>query len=271
MYYERFTEGTREWVFEEFLTWFDDENSKNRAFVISGLAGMGKSVVAAAICKKFAEHVAACHFFQYNNSKYNNPKFFLQSVAWQVSQVFPAYKKTLIDKLSGNLGQSLNDMNIQALFSTLFKEPLSDVAGPGKPILIVLDALDESANNERGELVHLISNHLHKLPSYIRFVITTRPEKSLIDRLEKLNPLYIRGDDPRNLHDLKIVLQKRILKASPSKAELIDRLAEKSDGLMLYSFFLSEIYNDDPSTFAVDNLPNGIGEHYEGFFRRLES
>ena len=68
LYYERFTEGTREWVFEEFFTWFDGENSKNRAFVISGLAGMGKFVVAAAICKKFAEHVAACHFFQYNNS-----------------------------------------------------------------------------------------------------------------------------------------------------------------------------------------------------------
>ena len=271
LYYERFTEGTREWVFKEFLTWFDDENSKNRAFVISGLAGMGKSVVAAAICKKFAEHVTACHFFQYNNSKYNNPKFFLQSVAWQVSQVFPAYNKTLIDKLSGNLGQSLNDMNTQALFSTLFKEPLSDVDGPGKPILIVLDALDESADNERDELVHLISHHLHKLPSYIRFVITTRPEKSLINRLEKLNPLYIKGDDPRNVDDLKMVLRERILEASPSKAELIDRLAEKSDGLMLYSFFLSEIYNDDPSTFAVDNLPNGIGEHYEGFFRRLES
>ena len=271
LYYERFTEGTREWVFEEFLTWFDDENSENRAFVISGLAGMGKSVVAAAMCKKFAEHVAACQFFQYNNSKYNNPKFFLQSVAWQVSQVFPAYKKALIDKLSGNLGQSLNDMNIQRLFSTLFKEPLSDVDGPDKPILIVLDALDESADNERDELVHLISHHLHKLPSYIRFVITTRPEKSLIDRLEKLNPLYIRGDDPRNVDDLKMVLQERILEASPSKAELIDRLAEKSDGLMLYSFFLSEIYNDDPSTFAVDNLPSGIGEQYEGFFRRLES
>ena len=271
LYYERFTEGTREWVFEEFLTWFDDENSKNRAFVISGLAGMGKSVVAAAMCKKFAKHVAACHFFQYNNNKYNSPKIFLQSVAWQVSQVFPVYKQTLIDKLSGNLGQSLNDMNIQALFSTLFKEALSDVDGPGKPILIVLDALDESADNQRDELFHLISHHLHKLPSYIRFVITTRPQKSLIDRLEKLNPLYIRSDDPRNLHDLKIVLRERILETSPNTAELIDRLAEKSDGLMLYSFFLSEIYNDDPSTFTVDNLPNGIGEHYEGFFRRLES
>ena len=271
LYYERFTEGTREWVFEEFLTWFDDENSENRAFVISGLAGMGKSVIAAAICKKFAKHVAACHFFQYNNSKYNNPKFFLQSVAWQVSQVFPAYKKTLIDKLSGNLGQSLNDMNIQGLFSTLFKEPLSDVDGPGKPVLIVLDALDESVKSEKDELVHLISNHLHKLPSYVRFVITTRPEKSLIDRLEKLNPLYIRGDDPRNVYDLKIVLEERIVEASPNKAEVIDGLAEKSDGLMLYAFFLSEIYNDNPSTFAVDNLPNGVGEHYEDYFRRLES
>ena len=271
LYYERFTEGTREWVFEEFLTWFADENSKNRAFVISGLAGMGKSVVAAAMCKKFAEHVAACHFFQYNNSKYNNPKFFLESVAWQVSQVFPAYKKALIHKLSGNLGQSLNDMNIQGLFSTLFKEPLSDVDGPGKPVLLVLDALDESADNERDELVHLISNHLHKLPSYIRFVITTRPEKNLIDRLEKLNPLYIRGDDPRNLHDLKMVLHERILEASPSKAEVIDRLAEKSDGLMLYAFFLTEVYNDKSSKFSIDNLPNGIEEHYDGYFRRLES
>ena len=271
LYYERFTEGTREWVFEDFLTWFDDENSKNRAFVISGLAGMGKSVIAAAMCKNFAEHVVACHFFQYNDSKYNNPKIFLQSLAWQVCKYLPAYKEAIVNVLSGKLAQCLDNMNVEGLFSTLFKEPLSDVDGPGKPILIVLDALDESADNERDELVHLISHHLHKLPSYIRFLITTRPEKSLIDRLEKLNPLYIRGDDPRNLHDLKMVFEERILEASSSKAELIDRLAEKSDGLMLYSFFLSEIYNDDPSIFAVDNLPNGIGEHYQGFFRRLES
>ena len=137
--------------------------------------------------------------------------------------------------------------------------------------MIVLDALDESADNEREELAHLISNHLHKLPSYIRFVITTRPEKNLIHRLEKLNPLYIRGDDPRNLHDLKMVLQKGILGTSPSKAELVDKLAEKSDGLMLYAFFLTEVYNDKSSKFCIDNLPNGIEEHYEGYFRRLES
>jgi hypothetical protein len=270
LYYEKFTEGTREWVFEQFLIWFNDETSKNRAFVISGLAGMGKSVFAAAVCKRFAEHVGASHFFQYNNSQYNNSNILLQSLAWQLCQVVPAYKETLIQKLSGNLAQSLNNANIEGLFSILFKEPFSGIADPGKRILIVLDAVDESEYHGRHELANLISNHLHTLPSYIRFLITTRPEKNLIDKFKQLNPLYIEGNDERNLSDLKLVLQERISEASARTTDLIDNLAEKSDGLMLYAFFLSEIYNEESSMFSIDCLPQGIGEYYERYFRRLE-
>ena len=270
LYYEKFTEGTREWVFEQFFIWFNDETSKNRAFVISGLAGMGKSVIAAAICKRFAEHVGASHFFQYNNSQYNNSNILLQSLAWQLCQVVPAYKEALIQKLSGNLGQSLNNANSEGLFSILFKEPFSGIADPGKRILIVLDAVDESEYHGRHKLANLISNHLHTLPSYIRFLITTRPEKNLIDKFKQLNPLYIEPNDERNLFDLKLVLQERISEASARAADLIDNLAEKSDGLMLYAFFLSEIYNEESSMFTIDNLPQGIGEYYERYFRRLE-
>ena len=270
LHYEKFTEGTREWIFEQFLTWFNDETSRNRAFVISGLAGMGKSVIAAAICKRFAEHVGASHFFQYNNSQYNNSNILLQSLAWQLCQVVPAYKEALIQKLSGNLGQSLNNTNSEGLFSILFKEPFSGIADPGKRILVVLDAVDESEYYGRNELANLISNHLHTLPSYIRFLITTRPEKNLIDKFKQLNPLYIEPNDERNLFDLKLVLQERISEASARTADLIANLAEKSDGLMLYAFFLSEIYNEESSMFTIDNLPQGIGEYYERYFRRLE-
>ncbi len=168
---------------------------------------MGKSVIAAVICKRFAKHIGASHFFQYNNSQYNNPNILLQSLAWQVSQVVPAYKEALIKKLSGQLGQSFTSMNIEALFSVLFKEPFSTIVDPGKRILIVLDAVDESENDGRHELANLISNHLHKLPSYIRFLITTRPEKDLIDKFRELNPLFIEGSDERNLSDLKLNLQ----------------------------------------------------------------
>ena len=65
------TTGSREWVLEQVFTWFNKATSENRAFVISDLPGMGKSVIAAVICKRFAEHVGASHFFKYNDSQYN--------------------------------------------------------------------------------------------------------------------------------------------------------------------------------------------------------
>jgi hypothetical protein len=130
--------------------------------------------------------------------------------------------------------------------------------------------VDESEYHGRHELANLISNHLHTLPSYIRFLITTRPEKNLIDKFKQLNPLYIEGNDERNLSDLKLVLQERISEASARTVDLIANLAEKSDGLMLYAFFLSEIYNEESSMFSIDCLPQGIGECYERYFRRLE-
>ena len=130
--------------------------------------------------------------------------------------------------------------------------------------------MDESDNDGRHELANLISNHLHKLPSNIRFLITTRPEKNLIDRFRQLNPLFIEGNDERNLSDLKLVLQQRISGANSLAADFLDSLAERCDGLMLYASFLSEIYNNDPSAFCIDSLPKGIEEHYERYFRRLE-
>ncbi|XP_046857178.1 uncharacterized protein LOC124450590 [Xenia sp. Carnegie-2017] len=39
-HFEKFLEGTREWVFDEFLDWFEDDSSQNRAFIISAVAGM---------------------------------------------------------------------------------------------------------------------------------------------------------------------------------------------------------------------------------------
>ena len=134
--------------------------------------------------------------------------------------------------------------------------------------MIVLDAVDESEYNERQDFVNLISSHLHKLPSYIRFVITTRPVQCLLDRFVKLNPLYIKPDNEENLNDLKLVLWEKI--QSPVSADLIDNLARKSQGLMLYAFFLTEIFQGDYSKCEMGSLPKGIEEHYENYFQRLE-
>ena len=275
LYCEKYTPGTREWVFDQVLTWFKDETSTNRAFVISGVAGMGKSIIAAVICKRFVEHVGASHFFQYNNSQYNNPHFFLQSLARQLCRVLPSYQDALIRKLSGKLGQSLSDMNVETLFSILFKEPFSGIANPQKPILVVLDAVDESEYYERSELANLISSHLHKLPSHIRFLITTRPERCFLEKLKKLNPMELKANDERNMNDVKLVVQERTLSINPPPpAVFINSLVERSDGLMLLAHLLSEMSKDykDCSTIlsVVDSLPKGVEGYYVNYFQRLE-
>ena len=192
------------WVFDRVSTWLNNKSS-NRALIISGPAGMGKSTIAAVICKRFPENFAACHFVQYNNSRYNNSKFLLQSLAFQLCNVFPKYKEELTAKLSSCKGQMLNDMNIEGLFSLLFKEPfIKCICDQCTPFLIVIGALDESRQEHRYELVDLITTHFHKLPSYIRFLITTRPEKDIALKFQALNPILLESDEERNLNDLRV-------------------------------------------------------------------
>ena len=264
------TTGSREWVLEQVYTWFNEITSENRAFVISDHAGMGKSVIAAVICKRFAKHVGASHFFKYNDSQYNNPKFFLQSVSWQLCKGIPAYKEALIQKLSGNLGNPLNDMNIQGLFSVLFKEPFSSILDPGKRILIVLDAVDESEYRRRNELAELISNRFHELPSYLRFLITSRPQDNLVFAFRELKPLSMQANDKENLSDIKIVLQDKIPSSNRSAPDFINSLAQKSDGSMLYAYILTEWYKHNSSVFLIDSLPRNVEGYFKICFERLE-
>ena len=264
------TTGSREWVLEKVLSWFNETTSENRAFVISDHAGMGKSVITAVICKRFAELVGASHFFKYNDDQYNNPNFFLQSVAWQLCKVIPAYNEALIEKLSGNLGNPLNDMNIQGLFSILFKEPFSGISDPGKRILIVLDAVDESEYKGRDELAELISNRFHELPSYLRFLITTRPEKNLVFAFRRLNPLSLQANNKENLNDIKLVLQDKIPSSSHPTPDFINSLAQKCDGSMLHAFVLTEMYKENISIHTIETLPGNVEEYYAGCFKRLE-
>ena len=272
--HENYTEGTREWVFQEVSTWLNDTTSDNRAFIISNQAGMGKSTIAAVSCKRFPKKFAACHFFQYNNSRYNNPKIFLQSLACQLSNVIPEYKQNLTSKLSGKKGKKLQDQNIEGMFSTLFKEPFTNIPDPGKYFLIVIDALDECRKEERYELVDLIGKHFHKFPKFIKFLITTRSEQDIANKFHELNPLFLQPDDERNLTDLRIFFEEKLkttTKENVSRKDIIEVLVGKSEGLMLYASFLCKLSEDGFMKKHIESLPKGIEEVYESYFNRLES
>ena len=159
-YAERFQEGTREWVFDRVQNWLYERSSQNRVMVISGNAGMGKSVIAAVTCKRMQEagRLSGSHFCQYNNVRYCKPQLMIQSLACHLSRAMPEYKQALVEQLSRNLGTDLNNMGVEELFALLFKEPLSAVGDPGRNMLMVIDGLDESEYQGRNELLDVVAN-----------------------------------------------------------------------------------------------------------------
>ena len=171
---QRFQEGTREWIFKRVEDWLDDRTSLNRVMVISGNAGIGKSVISAVMCKRMqqAGRLSGSHFCQHNNVLYRKPQLMLQSLASQLSDTLPEYNKSLVEQLSRNLGPvELNSMGVEELFALLFKEPLNRVRDPGRNVLMVIDGLDESEYQGRNELLDVIANQFFRLPQWIRFFV----------------------------------------------------------------------------------------------------
>ena len=276
---QRFQEDTREWVFSKVQNWLDDRNSQNRVMVICGNAGMGKSVISAVVCKKMqvAGRLCGSHFIQHNNVRYRKPQLMLQSLACHMCHALPEFKLALIEQLSRNTGKDLNDMGVEELFAFLLKEPLSSVEDPGRNMLLVIDGLDESDYHDRNELLEIIANHFGKLPMWIRFLVTSRPERNIAKTLRHLQPFQLEAEDEQNQNDIKRFIGKKLecMPEAENTNDIVENLVEKSEGLMLYAYFLLLYIEENPSVLKQGdekgNLPLGISSVYHRYFKRLES
>ena len=275
----KFQEGTREWIFKSIEDWLDDQASPHRVMVISGNPGMGKTVISAVVSQRMqkAGRLAGSHFCQHNNSRYRDPRLMLQSLACHLCQAMPSYKDTLEEQLSRNLGKDLNNMGVEELFALLFKEPLSTVQDPGRNILIVIDGLDESEYQGRNELLHVISNHFSMLPVWIRILITTRPERSIIDALRHLEPIELEQKQEENLNDIQTLFENQLSNkiGEEHKDVLLKELVKKSEGLFIYAYFIVDFIQKNVSILTPDQLesvlPSGISSVYLSYFKRLEN
>ena len=275
----KFQEGTREWIFKSIEDWLDDQSSPHRVMVISGNPGMGKTVVSAVVSQRMqsAGRLSGSHFCQHDNSRYRDPRLMLQSLACHLCQAIPNYKDALVEKLSGNLGKDLNNMNVKELFALLFKEPLSTVQYPGRNTLIVIDGLDESEYQGHNELLHVISNHFSMLPVWIRILITTRPERSIIDALRHLEPIELEQKQEENLNDIRTLFEIQLSQkiGEEHKDIILKELVKKSEGLFIYAFFIVDFIQKNVSILTPHQLqsvlPSGISSVYLSYFKRLEN
>ena len=274
----KYQEGTRLHIFEKIKLWLDDLTSENRVMVISGDAGMGKSVIAAVVCQRMqhAGRLSGSHFCQHNKERYRNPKVMLQSLASQLCDVLPEYKSELVKKLSRNLGVDMNSLEVQELFEFLFEEPLCSVGDPGRNLLLVIDGLDESEYKGRNDLLDVVANYFCKLPVCFRFLVTTRPEVNIADRLKKFNPIQLEQDNEENVKDIRLFLEKQLSSVIQSGSEdvVIDALVRKASGHFLYAYLMVDFIKKNFSLLTPEELGrtlhSGVSSVYQSYFERLE-
>ena len=274
----KYQEGTRLHIFEKIKLWLDDRTSENRVMVISGDAGMGKSVISAVVCQRMqnAGRLSGSHFCQHNKARQRNPKIMLQSLAYQLSKLLPQYKRELVKALSGNLGEDINNLEVGELFELLFEEPLINVDVPGRSLLMVIDGLDESEYKGRNELLDVMANHFSTLPGWVRFCVTTRPEITIAHRLKKFNPVLLEQDDEENVQDIRLFLEKQLSSVIQAgcKEVIIDALVRKAAGHFLYAYLMVDFIKENVSLLTPKELgrtlPSGVSSVYHSYFERLE-
>ena len=274
----KYQEGTRLRIFEKIKLWLEDLTSENRVMVISGDAGMGKSVISAVVCQRMrhAGRLSGSHFCQHNKARHRNPKIMLQSLAYQLSEFLPPYKRELVKALSRNLGEDINNLEVGELFELLFEEPLINVDDPGRSLLMVIDGLDESEYKGRNELLDVMASQFSTLPGWVRFCVTTRPEINIADRLQKFNPVLLEQDDKENVGDIRLFLERQLCSVIQSSFQevVVDALVREAAGHFLYAYLMVDFIKENVSLLTPEELgktlPSGVTSVYQSYFERLE-
>ncbi|KIL57170.1 hypothetical protein M378DRAFT_16435 [Amanita muscaria Koide BX008] len=175
--------GTREALLREMMEWAN-EPGEFRMYVLSGLAGIGKSTVAYTVATQADELglLGASFFFSREEDARNNAKRFFCTIAYQLCVYNERFAKAIVDVLLTERGSAATTKNPQEQLQVLILDPLrSIIQSHAQPILVVVDALDECDEDDEHAVVMGLSQLVRLLPSF-KVILTTRP-RPLIDYL----------------------------------------------------------------------------------------
>ena len=159
---------TREWLLQQ-VDEFVEKEQKSRMLLLTAGPGFGKSVFAAKVCENFKMKgkLAASHFCDFSNSNLRDPKMMLGSLASQMCENIAGFREKLLDQLRRpHQVRSLKDA-----FTIYLQNPLDEL-DLEEPSLVVIDGLDESAADNKNEIMNLITDYFQDLPERIKFLVT---------------------------------------------------------------------------------------------------
>ena len=202
--------GTREFVLREICDILNDPaEDAPQVCLLTGVAGSGKSAIAHSIARLYEEQkrLGSSYCFSSTDVARRNPQNFFTTIARDLADLDRQFNSALCRIVKDNPGLRTS----QAPFDQVKHLIIESSAGLHAigPLVIVVDALDESGNaDDRRQLLYAFSRCIieRKLPTNLRFLISTRPENDILNAFPS-GPQAIRrdlGDIPEAVVDKDI-------------------------------------------------------------------
>jgi hypothetical protein len=128
------------WVFDHLDRWLATDPPDQRVFWTTGSPGVGKTALSAAICTRYRE-VAALHLCKSGHAQKGDPRRVVTSIVFQLVTQLPGYDALLAARDVEGLAQD----DAPTAFDNLLVWPLARLAPPVRPMVILIDALDEAS------------------------------------------------------------------------------------------------------------------------------
>src|SRR5258705_609 len=158
------------------MDWCDsiDHGWQTQIVLLTAVAGAGKSAVAhtiAHLCHQ--RHLLLSSFF-FSKGNVTSPEYLWSGVARSLAIKSKSYRQTLTSILKRDPSMATAAFDEQ--FRELILEPLHYEPPPAdRPLIIVIDALDECDEGASQTLSKLLRDSVPQLPCCVKFFITSRP------------------------------------------------------------------------------------------------
>jgi AAA ATPase domain len=244
--------GTRVDFIDYIIKWVENPQSE-RALVLLGQAGTGKSSIAHEVARRFENKGLGSYFAFLRKEQSKDEAYQLfTTIARDLSDRNPAFKLALGRVVKDNSSLS-GTRDYRTLFESLLLEPLKSLE-VRDPILIVIDALDESGDASGKNGLHaFLSQNLFELPQKFRILVTSRPEDSVEAAFAKalsVHTLYM--DDAtlaaRTEQDICVYIENE-LPPDVFKDHGM-KLARAAEGVFQWAAVACGFINSPPATFG---------------------
>ena len=237
--------GTRLTVLSIFMEWVKID--PKRLFWLAGLAGTGKTSIAVTLCRDLhadATVVLGGAFFcsrTANLIERTDARCILPTLAAALAEQSPGFAAELAKELKLDPRAPVKPITVQ--ISCLIQRPLAALASSLRPVVFVIDAIDECTDEIEVEKLLRAITELD-CGATVKFILTSRPETHIsssfistsdrndILRLHTIDTAEVTGDIQRYIHS---AFSQQQLGTNWYTDEDIKDLATRAGGLFIFA------------------------------------